>query len=329
MQTAQDKVKILSFSFVQEQAESMKNTDSLEANSGLSRRGALKQLAAGGLALSSGAQALSAAPEDVKPAELYKVRHGRIQQSVIHWCFDPMTAPELAGHAADLGMASAELVAPQFWPELTRRGLVCAISPSHGFSKGFAHPSEHEECIQVLRQSIDQTAAAGFKNVITFSGFRRGLTTEDATKNMVEGLKKITGYAEEKKVTLCLEMLNSRVNINMKGHPDYFCDDFDHAVEICRQVGSERMKLLFDIYHVQIMHGDLIARIRKYHPYIAHYHTAGNPGRNEIDDSQEINYAGVMKAILETGYQGFVGQEFIPTRDKVASLSEAVKICDV
>jgi len=307
----------------------MKDTDSLEPKSGLSRRVAVKRLAAGALALSGVAGALNAAAEEPKPTELYKVRHGRIQQSVIHWCFDPMKAPELAGHAADLGMASVELVAPEFWPELTQRGLVCAISPSHGFSKGFAHPSEHEECIRVLRKSIDQTADAGFNNVITFSGFRRGLTTEDGTKNMVEGLKKIAGYAEQKKVTLCLEMLNSRVNITMKGHPDYFCDDIDHAVEICRQVGSERVKLLFDIYHVQIMHGDLISRIRQHHPYIAHYHTAGNPGRNEIDDAQEINYAGVMKAILETGYKGFVGQEFIPTRDKVASLSEAVKICDV
>jgi hydroxypyruvate isomerase len=307
----------------------MKDTDSPQQVSVLNRRGAFKRLAAGAVALSVGADALRASADEPKPAELYKVRHGRVQQSVIHWCFHPMTPPELAGHAAALGMASVELVAPEFWPELTKRGLVCAISPSHGFNKGFAHKDEHAECIEILRRSIDQTAAAGFNNVITFSGFRRGLTTEDATKNMVEGLKKIAGYAEKKKVTLCLEMLNSRVNVTMKGHPDYFCDDIDRAVEICRQVGSERMKILFDIYHVQIMHGDVIARIRQYHPYIAHYHTAGNPGRNEIDDSQEVNYAGIMKAIVETGYKGYVGQEFIPTRDKVASLSEAVKICDV
>jgi hydroxypyruvate isomerase len=240
-----------------------------------------------------------------------------------------MTPPELAGAASTLGMASVELVAPEFWPELTQRGLVCALVPSHGWRTGFAQPSEHDQCIEILRARIDQAAAAGFNKVITFSGFRRGLTTEDATKNMVEGLKKITGYAEQKNVTLCLEMLNSRVHIDMKGHPDYFCDDFDHAVEICKQVGSERMKLLFDIYHVQIMHGDLITRIRQYHPYIAHYHTAGNPGRNEIDDAQEIHYPGVMRAIVETGYQGYVGQEFVPTRDKVASLSEAVRICDI
>jgi hydroxypyruvate isomerase len=302
----------------------MKNISLPELSPGLSRRGAFKRLAAGALALSAGA-AVATGPSE----ELYKVRSGRVKQSVVFWCFNPMTPPELAGHAADLGMASVELVAPEFWPELTRRGLVCAMTPSHGWRKGFAQPSEHEECLQVLRQRIDQASAAGFKNVITFSGFRRGLTTEDATKNMVEGLKKITGYAEQKNVTLCLEMLNSRVHIDMRGHPDYFCDNFDHAVEICKQIGSERMKLLFDIYHVQIMHGDLITRIRQYHPYIAHYHTAGNPGRNEIDDSQEIHYPGVMRAIVETGYKGYVGQEFVPTRDKVASLSEAVRICDI
>jgi hydroxypyruvate isomerase len=307
----------------------MKDTPLHDQARGLNRRGAFKQMAAGALALSTGAVAATASADEGKSGELYRVRNGRVQQSVVFWCFNPMTPPELAGHAADLGMASVELVAPEFWPELTRRGLVCALAPSHGWRTGFAQTSEHESCVQMLRTRIDQAAAAGFTKVITFSGFRRGLTTEDATKNMVEGLKKITGYAEQKNVTLCLEMLNSRVHIEMKGHPDYFCDDFDHAVEICQQVGSERMKLLFDIYHVQIMHGDLIARIRQYHPFIAHYHTAGNPGRNEIDDSQEIHYPGVMRAIVETGYKGYVGQEFVPTRDKVASLSEAVRICDI
>ena len=146
---------------------------------------------------------------------------------------------------------------------------------------------------------------------------------------MVEGLKKIVGYAEKKKVTLCLEMLNSRVHIDMKGHPDYFCDNIDAAVDICKQISSERMKVLFDIYHVQIMHGDIISHIRQHHPWIAHYHTAGIPGRNEIDESQELNYAPIMTTILETGYKGYVGHEFVPLKDKVASLSKAVKLCDV
>ncbi len=226
-------------------------------------------------------------------------------------------------------MKSVELAGPENWPMLKELGLVCAVTPSHGFAKGFAHADQHEECLTILRERIDVTAAAGFQNVITFSGFRKGLSDQAGMKNMVEGLKKIAGYAEQKRVTLCLEMLNSRVNIEMKGHPDYFCDNIEMAAEVCRQVSSERIKLLFDIYHVQIMHGDIIARIKQHHPYIAHYHTAGNPGRNEIDDSQEINYPAVMNAIAGTGYKGFVGQEFIPTRDKIASLNQAVKICDV
>lgn len=262
-------------------------------------------------------------------SHLYKVSKGRIHQSVAWWCFKPMSVEELAFNAAKLGMKSVELLTPEHFPTLKKHGLKCAMVSSHGFTKGFAQRDEHDECLKILRERIDATSAAGFPNVITFSGFRKGLSDEVATKNMIEGLKKIVGYAERKKVTLCLEMLNSRVNITMKGHPDYFCDNMERSVDICRQIGSERLKVLFDIYHVQIMHGDLISRIRQHHPYIAHYHTAGNPGRNEIDGTQEINYAAVMNAIVETGYKGFVAQEFVPLRDKVASLSEAVKICDV
>lgn len=240
-----------------------------------------------------------------------------------------MGAEDLAGHAAQLGLKSVELVAPESWSMLKKLGLICAMVPSHGFAKGFAHREEHDECLKLLRERIDLAAEAGFPNVITFSGFRRGISDEEGTKNMIEGLKAAVGHAEKKKVTLCLEMLNSRVNIEMKGHPDYFCDNIEKTFEICRRIGSERMKVLFDIYHVQIMHGDIIKRIKEYHPLIGHYHTAGVPGRNELDDTQEINYPAIMKVIADTGYQGYVGQEFIPTRDKVVSLSEAVRLCDV
>jgi hydroxypyruvate isomerase len=262
-------------------------------------------------------------------SELYRIRNGRIRQSVIHWCYQPMPVEELASGAARLGMESVELVTPEYWPLLKRLGLICAMAPSHGFIKGFAHTEEHEECLKVLRERIDQCAAAGFPSVITFSGFRRSLSDEEGLRNMVEGLKKIAGHAEQKKVNVCLEVLNSRVNVEMKGHPDYFSDHIEPAVEVCRQVGSERVKLLFDIYHVQIMQGDIISRIKQFHPFIGHYHTAGNPGRNEIDENQEISYPAIMRAILDTGYKGFVGQEFIPTRDKLASLSQGVKVCDV
>ena len=292
----------------------------------MSRRKLIKNVAGAAVAVGAVVPRLAAAASG---ETIYRAKNNRINQSVVHWCFKPMSVEELAVESARMGLKSVELVGPEHWPTLKKHGLICAISGSHGFAKGFAHPEEHEQCLASLRKSIDATAEAGWPSVITFSGFRRGLSDEEGTKNMVEGLKKIVGHAERKKVTVCLEMLNSRVNIEMKGHPDYFCDDIDRSVEICRQVSSERVKVLFDIYHVQIMHGDVITRLRQHAPFIGHYHTAGVPGRNEIDDTQEINYAPIMKAIVETGYTGHVGQEFIPVRDKVASLSQSVKICDV
>lgn len=293
----------------------------------LNRRSALKHMG-GGLALGAAATLPSITEANGEP-QLYVAKNGRVQQSVIHWCFKPMPVEELANHAARMGMKSVELVAPENWPTLKKLGLICAISSSHGFTKGFAHKEEHAECLATLRKNIDLTSEAGFPNIITFSGFRRGISDEAGMKNMVDGFKQVVGHAEKKKVTICLEMLNSRVNIEMKGHPDYFCDKIEMAVDVCKQVGSERLKVLFDIYHVQIMEGDIISRIKQFHPYIGHYHTAGVPGRNELDDTQEISYAPIMKAIVETGYKGYVGQEFIPTRDKALALNEAVKLCDV
>jgi len=271
----------------------------------------------------------SAATAPAVDQVIYRAKNGRVLQSVVPWCFRPMTWEELCTVAVRLRIPSVELTAPNNFPLLKKHGLVCALTGSHGFAKGFAHVEEHAECLKVLRERIDATAAAGFPAVITFSGFRRGISDEAGTNNLVEGLKKIAGYAEEKKVTVCLEMLNSKVSEEMKGHPDYFCDDIDHSVEICRLVGSERVKVLFDIYHVQIMHGDVIRRVQQHKDWIGHYHTAGVPGRNEIDGTQEINYRPIMQAIVDTGYRGYVGQEFIPLRDKVTSLSDAVRICDV
>jgi hydroxypyruvate isomerase len=282
----------------------------------LSRRTALQVLAATTAATAGFAQKV--------------VARGRIKQSVVPWCFNPMTVPELAQHSAALGLQSVELCDPKHWPQLKELGLTCAIAGSHGFAKGFAHKEEWAECHKSLRERIEQCAAFGVERVITFSGFRRGLSDEEGIANMVAGLKEIAGLAEEKKVTLCIEMLNSRVDIQMKGHPDYFCDSMERTVEICRQIGSERCKVLFDLYHVQIMHGDVIARIKQHKEYIAHVHTAGVPGRAEIDETQELNYPPLMKALLEIGYTGFVGQEYIPTwPDKVASLADGVRRCDV
>ncbi len=260
----------------------------------------------------------------------YRITKGRIRQSVVHWNMKPLTVVELADAAAAMGMGSVELIGPEHWPMLKERGLSCAIAGSHGFSKGFAHVEEHDECIARLRQSIDACVTHGVERVITFSGFRRGLDDTTARKNMIEGLKKILPYAEEKKVTLCLEMLNSKVTEEMKGHPDYWCDHIGKALDICQAIGSERMKILFDLYHVQIMDGDLIRHYQQCREFVGHIHTAGNPGRAELDDQQEINYPPIMRAIAESGYTGFVGHEFIPrAADKVATLADAVRLCDI
>ena len=291
----------------------------------LTRRSFLKTQAAATAIAAAGTH--SATSAEAPP--LYSVTKGRIRQSVVPWCFNPMKPREVVELAARLKLPSVELISPDLWPLLKEKGMTCAIASSHGFSKGFAHTEEHEECLASLRKNIDLASAAGVPSLITFSGFRRGLSTKAGKRNMIDGLKKIAAHAEEKKVTVCLEMLNSRVDVSMKGHPDYFCDDIDLSVEICQAVSSERVKVLFDIYHVQIMHGDIITRLKQHQKWIGHYHTAGVPGRNEIDDTQEIKYAPIMKAILATGYQGFVGQEFIPLRDKAASLAEGVRICDV
>ena len=285
------------------------------------------------LAAAAGAAAATLHQSQAQAAEEgsnWKVQKGRINQSAVHWCFNPMEVETLAIAAAAMGCKSVELVSPDHWPMLKKHGLVCAITSSHGFVRGLNHTEHHSECLEKLTAAIDATSAAGFKSVITFSGMRNGISDEDGIKNTVAGLKKIVGHAEKQKVTLCLEVLNSRVPVEMKGHPDYQADTIEWAVQVCDKVGSDRVKILFDIYHTQIMQGDVITRIKQYKDYVGHYHTAGVPGRNELDDQQEINYPPIMRAIVETGYKGYVGQEFIPrSADKIASLRAAVKLCDV
>jgi len=255
---------------------------------------------------------------------------GRINQSIALWCFEKYwNLEKMCQIATQLGCLSIELVEPENWPVLKKHGLVCALTSSHGFEQGMNNPKYHDMCMQKIRDSIDACSEYNFPSVITFTGFREDIPNEQGIKNCVLGYKKIIGYAEKKKVNLCLEILNSRVGAEMKGHPGYQGDHVDYCMEIIKQVGSPRMKLLFDIYHVQVMDGDIISRIRQYKDYTGHYHTAGNPGRCEIDDSQEINYPAIMKEIVKTGYKGYVGQEFIPTRDPLKSLTEAVRICDV
>ncbi len=283
--------------------------------------------AAGALAVSVvGRPGLVAAEEPRRAAPPARAR-GRFKHSVCFWCFEKLGLEPLAVRAAAMGIRSIELVSPDQWSVLKRNGLICAMTPSHSFLEGWSHMEHHAGCAAKIKEAIDATALAGFPAVITFSGLRKGMSDEVGLANTVAGLKTVIAHAERKKVTLCLEVLNSRVAQWMIGVPDYMCDKVEWAVEVCRQIGSERMKVLFDIFHVQIMQGDLITRIKQFHPYIGHYHTAGVPGRHEIDENQEINYAAVMRAISDTGFTGYVAQEFLPTGDPLQSLQKAVNLC--
>ena len=300
-----------------------------EKSAGITRRRVLQGGAAATVAMASRAhgQEPQAAADRVKAA-----RDGRLPQSIVHWCYKDhwQDVDQFARVTKDLGCASVELIDPLHWPLLKKHGLVCAIAGSHGFVKGMNNPNHWGECVDLMTRRIDACAAAGFPSVITFTGMREPNIPDDVgLKNCVEGYKRVVGHAEKKKVTLCLEMLNSRVNANMKGHPGYQGDHTDYCIDIIKQVGSPRLKLLFDVYHVQIMDGDVIARIREHKDYIGHVHTAGVPGRGELDDKQEVNYRPIMRALADIGYKGYVGQEFIPTRDPMEGLRQAVEVCTV
>jgi len=293
----------------------------------ISRRGML-----GRAACALGAAALlpgCLAPEEERQVER-PASQGRLKQSLVQWCYQKTWDIEaLCKVARKLGCLSVELVAPQDWPTLKKHGLTCAIAGSHGFEKGMNNPKYHEMCVAKLRETIDACADFGCPTVITFTGFREDVPDDVGMKNSVAGLKKIIGYAEQKKITLALEMLNSRVAEEMKGHPGYQGDHMDYCIEIVKKVGSPRMKVLFDVYHVQIMDGDVIARIKEYAEYIGHVHTAGVPGRHELDDKQEVNYRAVFQTLADIKYAGYVGHEFIPTRDPMQGLKEAVALCTV
>ncbi|MBI4662820.1 MAG: TIM barrel protein [Verrucomicrobia bacterium] len=248
------------------------------------------------------------------------------------WTYNPMPAPELARHCKEIGLVAMEGIDAKHYAMIRELGLAVSLVGSHGFSRGPFNPANHDFVEQRLREGIDLAAQVRCRNVITFTGMREpGITDEAGARNCVECWKRAIGYAEQKKVNLCLEHLNSRDNSHpMKGHPGYFGDNVDFCVELIKRVGSPNMKLLFDIYHVQIMNGDVIRRLRLYRDLIGHYHTAGVPGRGELDQTQELNYPAIMRAILETGFDGYVAQEFIPTwPDRVLALRHAAKVCDV
>ena len=294
-----------------------------------SRRDALKT---GAMSLAVTATVSAQTPR----AELnpnFKVNKGRIRQSVMGWCFKPMPMMELAKHCKAIGIEAMEGVSAKDYPAIQKLGLkISLVSGGHGFKQGPCVAANRDMVVEKLKNGIDLAAQIGTKSVITFTGMReKGLTDKAGATNCVEAWKMVMSYAEKKKINLVLEHLNTRDDSHpMKGHPGYFGEDVDHCVELIRKVDSPNMKLLFDVYHVQIMNGDVIRRIRQYKDVIGHYHTAGNPGRAELDDTQEINYPAIMRAIVETGYKDFVAQEFIPTwDDPVAALRHAAMVCDV
>ena len=292
----------------------MKNTE-------LSRRSFIRNTSLAAAGTIAGALA----PENAGAADVERVvRKGRINQSVCRWCYGKFSLDELCAAAAKMGLKSVELLGPRDFPTVKKHGLICAMVGSHGLTKGMNNKQYHDDCIAKIRNAIDAAAENGFPNVITFSGNRGGIPDDVGLENAVVGLKKVVGYAEKKKVNLCIEYLNSKVN-----HKGYMFDNMKWGVELCRKVASERMKILYDIYHAQIMEGDIIRTIRDNKEYIGHYHTGGNPGRNEIDETQELNYTAIMRAIVETGFRGYVGQEYIPKRDPMTSLAQGVRICDV
>ena len=251
---------------------------------------------------------------------------GRLRQSVCQWCFKNWEKEEFCANAQKLGLVGIDLVGPDWFDSLKKHKLISTMTnhPDVQIGRGLNRKENWEKILTALRSIIDANAAEGFPNVICFSGNRAGMSDEEGLKNCAEALKQIVGHAEQKKVTICMELLNSKRN-----HKDYMCDRTAWGVELCKAVGSERFKLLYDIYHMQIDEGDVIATIRENKDYLGHYHTAGVPGRHEIDDSQELNYPAIMRAIAETGFKGIVAQEFIPVRGAYASLEQAVKLCDV
>ncbi len=302
-----------------------------------SRRRLLRE-ASGALALGSlvtGLTVGSGTSAEAGPVAGQASRNGRIKQSIVYWCFEKYwDFPQAIEVAKQLGCGSIELVDPKYFPLLKKAGLECAIgqidmNPAPPFAKGFNNPKYHDQVIKATKTAIDACADFGFQKVICFTGFAEGIPNDVGARNCVEGFKKIVPYAEKKGITLCLEMLNSRDSTAMKGHPGYQGDHTDYCVDIIKRVGSPNLKLLFDIYHVQIMDGDIIRRIHQIKDVIGHVHTAGNPGRGELDDKQEISYKPIMEALVEVGYTGYVGQEFIPTRDPLVGLRQAVTLCDV
>jgi hydroxypyruvate isomerase len=295
------------------------------SNNAMSRRSALGKLSKGSVAAivaASLSPRLIAADATVQPR-----LKGRVNHSVCKWCYKNIPLEEFCLAAKEIGLPSIELLEVKDFPTLKKHSLTCAVVTGvpGNIPNGLNRLENHDKIVEFMEQTIPASAEFGAPNVICFSGNRKGLDDEKGLENCAIGLKRIAPLAEKYKVTLIMELLNSK-----RTHKDYQCDHTAWGIELVKRVGSERFKLLYDIFHMQIMEGDVCDTIKENHEYIAHYHTGGVPGRAEIDDTQELNYPRIMQAILDTGFKGFVAQEFVPKRaDALASLRQGVQICDV
>ncbi len=287
----------------------------------LTRRQAVSALAGAAAVLTQAGQAAAAPRPEVTLPPL----PGQLKQSVCQWCYDEMPLDDLCRNAKDMGLRSVELLGEKQWDTVKRYGLTCAMANGPTtIELGLNRPREHDRFVKESERLLPMIAERGFPSMIVFSGNRAGMGDGEGLENCAKALARIVPIAERHGVTVQMELLNSKVD-----HQDYQCDRTPWGVELAKRVGSPRFKLLYDIYHMQIMEGDVIRTIRDNAAYLGHFHTGGVPGRNEIDETQELNYHTIMQAIVETGYQGYVGQEFIPKRDPMTSLRQGVKICNV
>lgn len=268
---------------------------------------------------------LFAASAALPATPLHAASTGRIKQSVSRWTYAKVSLDDLCKEAVRIGLKGIDLVDAKDWPTIQKYGLVPSMTPGAGtIPDGYNRLENHAKLESDMREHIARAAEAHVPNVITFSGNRKGMPDAEGLANCVAGLKRIKSFAEEKSITVNMELLNSKVN-----HKDYMCDHTDWGVEVCKRVGSPRVKLLYDIYHMQIMEGDIIRTIRDNFAFIGHFHTGGVPGRHEIDGTQELDYRAVARAIADLGYQGFLAHEFVPATDPIRSLEQAYEICAV
>ena len=292
----------------------------------ISRRTALKTSLIGSAALAMGSLNAAVNQGRKKKEEEKEPLKGNIRHSVCKWCFGDYPLDEFCKICKSIGIESIELLSPEDWPIVQSHGLTVAIAQGAGLGidRSFNDPSLHDELVASYEKVIPMMAKAGLTNLICFSGRRNGVTDLQGWENCEKGLKRIIPIAEKHNVILTMELLNG------VGHKDYLCDHTVWGVELCKRLGSPNFKLLYDVYHMQIMEGNIIENIQKYHSFFSHIHTGGNPGRAEIDETQELYYPAIMKALVATGYKGFVGQEFVPKQaDKIASLEKCIRICDV